>query len=89
MGVGECGERGYGIRLGDHVRVGGEDVLTLCRGDPQVHVRGQAERPWVLEHAHFLRHGGDGAREVRDDDRLVDLGHERGKRATELRGVPV
>ena len=46
-----------------------------------VQVRGEAERPLVLDRLDARRHG---ARDVRDHDQLVDLRRERGQRLLEL-----
>ena len=78
MRVGESGQRHDGAGLGDHVGLAVSTYSPSVRRDSEVHVRREAERPWVLEDANALRHRVDRPGHVRDDDGLVDLGHEGG-----------
>ena len=83
--VGERHERRHGAGLRDRVRVDGENVVARSRGDAEVHVRREAQRLRILEHADAvrerLRHR---ARQIRDDDGLVDLRDEHREQPGEL-----
>jgi hypothetical protein len=87
--VGESDKDGDGSRLRDRVGIRVQDVLPGGRRDPEVDVRGERERPRILEHANSLGHRARRPRDVRDDDHLVDLKCESRERALELACVAV
>jgi hypothetical protein len=89
MGVCERDQLADGVLFRHGVRVRNEDVVAGCGLDPHVDVRGERERPLVLEHADAVGYRFHAARQVGDHEQLVDLRSERGQRALQLVRVPV
>ena len=85
----ECEQRRDRAGFREGVRISEDDELARRLGEAAVRVRGEAERPLVLQHARSLRHVVDAARDVADDDELVDLRGERRQRDAQLVCVTV
>jgi hypothetical protein len=82
MQLGEAAEDGDRVGTGHGVGIADDHVRRARLGNAAIRVRGVAQRPLVLDHAHALH---DRAAEVLDHDRLVDLRDERLEAARQLR----
>ena len=89
MRIRELDERGHRAGFRNGIGIRDEHVLPRGRRDPRVHVRRERQRARILEQPDASGQLLGRAGEVRDHERLVDLGDERGQRALELGRVAV